>query len=155
MSIVFTLYATVSHWLDKLNPLMKLFIRLWMGAVFFKSGIGKVQDWDTAVLLFTHEHPVPYLSPEFAAGSAITFEILCPILLAFGLFSRFAVLPMLVMTAVIEFTYLQHLQHQYWAILLSTILFVGPGKLSLDYVLERRIASHANSADKDGVYHAR
>jgi len=56
---------------------------------------------------------VPFLPPVFAAIMGTIFEISCPILLTLGLGTRLATLPLLVMTAVIQFTYDQNIQHAY------------------------------------------
>ena len=117
---------------------MMLVIRLWMAHVFWVSGILKISDWSNTIYLFTSEHPVPGMSPLVAAIFGTTFELTCPILLTLGLASRLATLPLLVMTAVINFTYDDALEHYYWAILLATILFNGPGKLSVDHWIKRQ-----------------
>lgn len=123
---------------DFLSPLVYVAIRLWMASIFWKSGMLKIQDWDTTILLFTDEHPVPGIPPVIAAYSAVTFELLCPVLLTLGFATRLATLPMLAMTAVIQFTYLSHTDHLYWALLLSVLLFTGPGKLSIDHLIRKK-----------------
>ena len=131
--IIFQAFAFFLNATSQLSNLLLLAIRLWIANVFWKSGILKISNWDNTILLFTDEHPVPFLPPFFAAVSGTTFELLCPILLTFGLASRLATLPLLAMTAVIQFTYLDNIEHYYWAFLLATILCVGPGKISADY----------------------
>ncbi|MGE0754761.1 MAG: DoxX family protein [Alphaproteobacteria bacterium] len=124
--------------LNTLQPLFLLGIRLWMANVFWVSGVQKFNNWDATILLFTDEHPVPFLPPEAAAVFGTTFELLCPVLLVLGLGARFATLPLLVMTAVIQFTYLDHITHYYWMLLLGMILFFGAGKLSADHLIARK-----------------
>lgn len=121
-----------------LSPLVPLAMRLWMASVFWKSGMLKIQDWQTTLLLFTDEHPVPFLPPEVAAFSAVSFELACPVFLVMGFATRIATLPMLAMTAVIQFTYLSDNDHLYWALLLCSLLFTGPGKLSIDYFIRKK-----------------
>lgn len=123
-----------------LNPVMDLTIRLFMAHVFFTSGWLKFQnylngDWSSTVFLFEFEHPVPGLSPEVAAIMGTGGELILPVLLALGLFGRFAAAGLLVMTAIIEFTYIHNIQHVMWAMLLGTILLRGPGPISLDRFL--------------------
>lgn len=117
---------------------MLLIVRLWMAQVFFVSGWLKIMDWETTLALFTYEHPVPLLPPAAAAVTGTAFELLCPVALTLGLLARAATLPLLAMTAVINFTYMDNVQHYYWAMLLGVILFAGPGKWSADYWLSRR-----------------
>lgn len=133
MQFIVRNYTKFLYFLNTLSPVMMLIVRLMIAHVFWVSGILKISDWNTTILLFTSEHPVPGLPPLVAAIFGTTFEISCPILLTLGLFSRLATIPLLVMTAVINFTYQDAVEHYYWAILLGTILFNGPGKLSLDH----------------------
>jgi hypothetical protein len=95
----------------------------------------KISDWSNTIYLFTNEHPVPGLPPQIAAIFGTTFELSCPILLTLGLATRLATLPLLVMTAVINFTYDNATEHYYWAMLLGILLVNGAGRLSLDFVI--------------------
>lgn len=113
-------------------PLLLVVIRFKMAHIFWKSGRVKFARWDSTLSLFRFEYKVPYLPPDLAAYFATTFELVCPVLLIFGLMTRLATVPLLVMTAVIEFTYLPHVEHTYWALLLGTLFLKGAGPLSLD-----------------------
>lgn len=137
LSCACTLMTPVIHFLNRLEPLWWLFLRLWIAAVFFKSGLTKIDDFETTVLLFTEEYHVPVLSPYIAALSATFFELAMPVALVLGLGVRAAALPLLIMTAVIQFTYLDHVQHYYWAIMLVGLILHGGGKVSLDYWMAR------------------
>jgi len=70
--------------------------------------------------------------------------LLCPVLLVLGLATRLATLPMLAMTAVIQLTYMDLIDHYYWGILLSLILLYGPSKIAIDakikqYFIKRQV----------------
>jgi putative oxidoreductase len=129
-----------------LAPLLFLAIRLWMADIFFRSGLLKIQNLSGAIFLFTDVHPVPFLAPWLAAYLVTTIELVCPTLLALGLAARLAALPMLAMALVIQFVvgsadpafYLT--EHYYWMFLLVVIITKGPGRLSLDHLLARRLA---------------
>lgn len=123
---------------EKLQPLMLLIIRLWIAHIFWKSGLVKIDDFENTIALFRDEYKTPFLPPQIAAILATVFELTCPILLTFGLAARAATLPLLAMTAVIQFTYDQNIQHTYWAILLGIILVSGAGKISLDYMVGKK-----------------
>lgn len=138
MRFLITLYNNFIIILNYLSPMMTLIIRLWIAQVFWASGILKIQDFSSTIELFTSEHPVPFLPPLIAAIVGTTFELACPILLTFGLATRLATLPLLAMTAVIQITYDQNIQHLYWAMLLGVILFYGAGKISLDYLITKK-----------------
>ncbi len=116
-------------------------IRVYMANIFWKSGLTKIDNWETTVFLFEEEYKVPFLPPEIAAYMGTAAELICPVLLVLGLGSRFAALALIIMTAVIEFTYLSHAQHSMWAMLLAVIALYGAGKLSLDYLIKRKCTS--------------
>lgn len=122
-----------------LMPVFLLVARLWMAKIFWYSGLTKISSWQATIYLFQYDYKVPLLPPELAAYLATTFELTCPILLFVGFATRFATLPMLAMTAVIEFTFLNLIDHFYWAMLLTFILINGAGKISLDYLIRKRL----------------
>ncbi|MFI4954460.1 MAG: DoxX family protein [Gammaproteobacteria bacterium] len=128
---------------DFAAPIILLIIRLWMARIFWYSGLVKISDWQSTLALFQYEYKVPLINPELAAYLAALTELTCPILLTLGIATRFATIPMLIMTIVIQFTYLDSSEHFYWAMLLATILCFGPGKISLDYWVRKRIAMPA------------
>ena len=122
------------------GPLLLLVIRLWMARIFWCSGVSKIQSWSTTLLLFQNEYKVPYIPPEGAAYLVTGTELLCPVLLVIGLATRLAVIPMLIMTAIIQATYLDLNEHLYWAMLLGLILCYGPGRLSIDFFFRKRFS---------------
>ncbi len=141
MNIIKPIYKPAKSLFQFLNLLQGpwwLFVRLWIASIFFKAGLTKIEDFETTVFLFSEEYQVPFLHPSFAALSGTFFELVCPVFLVLGLATRFAAIPLLVMTAVIQFTYQDHLQHYYWAILLAGLVVHGAGKLSLDHWLDRK-----------------
>ncbi|MFZ4125349.1 MAG: DoxX family protein [Rickettsiales bacterium] len=140
MTIAFIKQTTsrIFNALNHLQPLWWFGVRLWIAVVFFKSGLVKIDDFETTILLFAEEYNVPFIPPELAAYSGTFFELTCPVLLTLGFGTRFAALTLLAMTAVIQFTYLDHVQHYYWAILLTGLIIHGGGKWSLDRVLLRK-----------------
>jgi putative oxidoreductase len=119
-------------------PLLQLFIRWHIATVFWHSGRAKFHHWDSTLNLFKVEYKVPYISSDLAAYLTTAFELICPILLVLGLMTRFATLPLLVITAVIQATYISHPDHLYWALLLGILLLKGAGALSLDALWCRR-----------------
>jgi putative oxidoreductase len=128
-----------------LAPLLFLAIRLWMAEIFFRSGLLKIRNPSGAIYLFTEVHPVPFLAPWLAAYLVTAIELVCPVLLVLGLAARLAALPMLAMALVIQFVVgaadpAFHLtEHYYWMFLLALIVAKGPGRLSLDHLLARRL----------------
>jgi putative oxidoreductase len=126
--------------LGSITPLVDLVVRLWVAAVFFKSGLTKIQSWDTTILLFTNEYHVPLLSPHAAALLGTAAELTLPVLLALGLGSRLAAAALFVfnIVAVTSYPELEGAgldQHYVWGILLLVTLAHGPGALSVDRLI--------------------
>jgi putative oxidoreductase len=131
--------------LEWLQPLFVLGVRLYVASVFFKSGLTKIASMDSTILLFTHEYQVPLLSPEIAAYLGTAAELVLPVMLALGLGGRFAAAALFAfnIVAVISYPDLNEvgvMQHQYWGVLLLIPLLYGPGKLSIDWIVRRRLA---------------
>lgn len=124
ISKIIQIYLSVTKVLEKIAlPVLVLFMRLWMAKIFWYSGMTKISNWQSTVFLFREEYKVPFVPPEITACLATSFELACPVLLIFGFATRLATLPLLAMTAVIQFTYLDLIDHRYWAMLLALILF--------------------------------
>lgn len=129
------------------GSLLSLALRLYLGWVFFKSGLTKIQDWDTTLLLFTEEYKTPLLSPQVAAVMGAMGELALPLLLFVGLLSRPAALGLFIVNLMAVVSYPQLFafdcpaainDHRYWGILLLALLAFGPGRLSLDALLGAR-----------------
>jgi len=120
------------------SSLLLLVSRIGIGAVFFMSGRTKVEGLltitDSARDLFNTEYRLPLLPPEVAVHLATYAEHLLPILLALGLFTRFAATGLFIMTLVIEiFVYPDAWPtHLSWAAILLPIIAYGAGSISLD-----------------------
>ena len=126
--------------LDWLSPLSILMIRLWVGWVFFRSGLTKIKSWDSTMYLFENEYSVPLLPPEMAAYLGTAAELFLPVLLVFGLAGRFGAIALFIFNiiAVLSYPDLNAAgirDHQVWGIMLLVPLLHGPGKLSMDYFL--------------------
>lgn len=132
------LYALSTQYLA---PAYLVFIRLWMAQIFFAAGLTKIENFENTVVLFQYEYMVPLLPPAWAAFLATFFELVCPVLIALGLLTRLAAVPLIAMTLVIQFTYLDHIDHLYWIILLGVVALKGPGVISLDWLLSRGLAN--------------
>ena len=126
-----------------------LTLRCGLAIPFWRSGVNKwdgfLQLNDVAVLLFSSEFKLhlpggPYAFPApgamaFAAGSV---EILFPILLVLGLATRLTALGLLVMTLVVQLTVPDGWPlHVTWAAMALGIMAYGPGRVSLDDLMER------------------
>ena len=136
----------VLGWLECIPyALLAIPLRLAVATVFWNSAMAHLASWDTTLALFADEYKVPILSPDLAAYMAVSIEVSTPILLVLGLLTRPASLVLLGMVTFIEvFVYPQawptHIQ---WAAMLLVLLARGPGKLSLDWLVRRRMVGDA------------
>ncbi|MBY0242391.1 MAG: DoxX family protein [Burkholderiaceae bacterium] len=128
------------------GTLLLLSLRIYLGLVFFKSGLTKIADWDSTLALFRDEYQVPLLLPELAAVFGTTGELLLPLLLWVGLLTRPAALGLFFVNlmAVISYPLLLTFDcpaalndHRYWGILFLVLMMFGPGKLSVDAMLAK------------------
>lgn len=132
--------------LESLQPMAQLGARLYLAQVFFLAGLTKVRDWESTVLLFTHEYQVPLLPPVLAAFSGTAAELLLPVLLVLGAGGRIAAAGLFVLNAVAvislpEIAPAALQQHQFWGSLLLALLLWGPGRWSLDAVWAGRLGA--------------
>ena len=127
--------------------LTMLVIRITLALPFWKSGLTKWDDWFTlsfgAQVLFTDEFKLHIFGAEYAypapllmAYASAICEVTFPVLIVLGLFSRYAALGLLGMTAIIQLTVPDGWQnfHLPWASMELAILTFGPGRIALDYV---------------------
>lgn len=159
-------FSRLGFWLA---PLALLGLRLVPAQVFMSSGLTKWNGWfdfnEQKIDLFLYEFFCPeepragallLCDPQtldYPPGSAmVTFveiltlsagilEILLPVLLILGLFSRFSALGLLGMTLFIQFAVYPSWEHWWnpavwWFVTLFAVLSMGPGKYSLDYWLK-------------------
>lgn len=133
--------TTIWRWLraalDSLQPLAALAARIYVGQVFFLSGLTKLRDWETTIALFTDEYKVPFLPPAIAALAGTAGELVLPVLLIAGLGGRFAALGLFVVNAVAvislsEIAPAAYQQHVFWGSLLAGLAIFGPGPWSLE-----------------------
>lgn len=129
--------------LEAAQPPAQLAARLYLGKLFFLSGLTKLRDWEITIALFTDEYQVPLLPPEAAALMGTAGELVLPILLALGLAGRVAALGLFVVNAVAVISLpdigdaaLQ--QHVFWGSLLLALLLWGAGRWSMDGWWARR-----------------
>lgn len=123
--------------------LIQLAMRLSIAAVFFNSGLLKIRSWEFAIKLFEEEYKLPFLDPTLAARLAAFTELTFPVLIAVGLATRLATLPLLGMVAVIQIFVYPHAWHEHllWASVLAVLLTRGPGAISVDHLVERNLAA--------------
>ena len=138
--------------------LIAFIARFSIAAVFWKSGQTKVEGFAIDVIsgtfqvgepklaastlwLFRSEYQLPLVSPEVAAYLATFAEHFFPVLILLGFATRFSALALIGMTLTIQlFVYPDaYPTHGTWLALLLLLLAKGPGRLSIDHLMARRL----------------
>jgi putative oxidoreductase len=135
------LHNQILDYSDYLRIPAVLFVRLYVASIFFKSGLTKLRDWESTLMLFEYEYEVPLLSPVVAAWAGTIGEIVLPILLAIGLFSRLSALGLFVVNyiavlSLIDISPAALNEHILWGSLLVFVMLIGGEKLSVDNKLK-------------------
>lgn len=120
-------------------------VRLFVGWQFFKAGLLKLQSWDSTLFLFQYEYRVPLFSPNVAAILGTVGELVFPVLLFVGLAGRLSAIGLQAVNIMAVVAYAHVIfsagfeasvaDHYLWGVMLLAIMFYGPGRLSVDYVL--------------------
>jgi putative oxidoreductase len=139
--------AAAARLLNPLQPLFALGARLYVSWQFFKSGYIKITTWDSTLYLFENEYHTPVLSPHVAAVAGTFGELFFPAVLVIGIAGRLSAIGLFAVNAMAVISYANVLlaegyeaalaQHVLWGTLLLFLIIYGPGKLSLDYLLNR------------------
>ena len=143
-------HARLARAMDRLQSLLLLVTRCYVGWQFTKSGWLKFTSWETTLSLFRDEYHVPLLPPHLAAVLGTCGELGFPVLLYLGLFTRLGALGTLFVNVMAVVSYRQVLlsegfeaalgNHILWGFMLLVVLVFGAGRFSLDAWLERRRA---------------
>lgn len=150
---IFTSYRRTVKALTWATPLSLLSFRVWVAMDFWNAGLVKISDMQSTISLFETTYHVPLLPPVAAAYTGTAVELILPWFLGLGLGGRMtaAVLFVYNIIAVISYPDLWpdgllkdfwnggFLDHKTWGLMLFAVVLFGPGKLSLDYLLERLI----------------
>lgn len=139
------------------HSLIAFIARFSIAAVFWLSGQTKIDGFvanfvsgdfvigwphinESALQLFQYEYNLPLIPPALAAPIAAMAEHVFPLLILFGLATRFSALALLGMTLVIQFFVYPgaYATHGTWAAILLYLMARGPGVFSIDHLIARR-----------------
>ena len=113
-----------------------LLLRLIVARDFFKAGLLKIEDYEGTVDMFYDDWYIPLINPNISAFLATFGEIVFPILLVIGAFTRIGAIGLFIMALVIEvFIYPNTTQHYYWFAMLLVLWARGGGNWSLDHLI--------------------
>lgn len=134
-------YRNVAGKVSLLEPVALLTARLYVGWAFFSSGLTKLRDWESTLLLFEYEYQVPVLPFELAAYLGTAAEIVLPLLMMTGLGSRFSALGLFFVNIVAvisleEIAPAAYAEHVLWGVLLAQVVIFNGGRFALDRLVE-------------------
>jgi putative oxidoreductase len=137
----------ISELLSKLQSPFLLYLRLYVAWVFLKSGMHKIGDWETTLVLFEYEYAVPVLPFELAAYLATFGELVFPIFLIAGFGTRFFAIALTFVNIMAVVSYYATLAkgaglvwHYLWAAMLFTNVIYGGGFFSIDQWLKAKFS---------------
>lgn len=134
--------------LNVLAPVADVLLRLYIAKIFFMSGLTKIADWDTTLYLFSDEYRIPLLSPQLAAIAGTAGELILPILLVLGLFTRLSAVGLFALNLVAVASYYHVLKdmpaalqdHLEWGLMIFSLAVIPLRRWGLDTLLLRRSA---------------
>jgi len=138
-------YGNAAGFIDRVQSLFAFALRLYVGRVFFASGLIKLSNWDATLALFTNEYHVPVLSPHLAAVLGTAAEVGLPVFLVLGLGTRVAAVALFIFNLVAATSYPDLSpaglkDHILWGALIMVIFVYGPGRIALDAWLAKRFS---------------
>lgn len=146
LSRIRTVFERITGAQGGLYAIVLLIARAYLFYVFFRSGLTKLHDWDTTVLLFTEEYKVPLLPPMLAAALGTFGELVFPSLMLIGIVPRLAAVGLFFVNVVAALSYWANLSasaiefHFVWGVLIAIVATAGPGWLALQTLWQRRQA---------------
>ncbi len=139
----------LNHALDKFQSPLLLIFRLWIGKVFFMSGLQKISTWNDeygVMYLFREEYNVPLLDPVVAAYMATAGELILPVFIVLGFGTRYAAIALSILNFTAAYSYYDTLAkvgqvtpHIFWGSMLLTIIIFGPGFFSIDQWIKQKM----------------
>ena len=131
------------------SPALLLFFRVYVAWVFLKSGMHKIGDWETTLVLFEYEYAVPILPFEVAAYLATIGELVFPVFLIVGFGTRFFAIALSIVNIMAIVSYYTTLAkgaglvyHYMWGSMLLTNIIYGGGFLSIDHWIRSRFQEY-------------
>lgn len=140
---LFEAHEAAGRWLTTyVEPVFNVAARIWMGKIFIDSGLARVANWNSQEFLFGEEYKLGLFAPKLWAIVTTTCELVLPVLLFVGLFTRVPALGLFIMTAVIHFVvgyanddYLAP-YHYVWMLAFGYLFIRGGGPLSIDGLIK-------------------
>lgn len=152
MRNILLIYCKFSNFLtgilDRCAFFFALVVRIYLAQVFLWSGWLKLTSWSSTVYLFQYEYKIVGMSPMVAAYLGTVAELSLPLFLLFGiggripaiLFFIFNIFNVIFYPALLKPEFACALKdHILWGVLIAVIVFYGYGKISIDYLLQKKV----------------
>ena len=124
-------------------PYIELAIRLWIAKLFGFFGFMQMLHWKTTLAVASQENPISFLAPNSAAFVSTAIYIVCAALLAIGLMTRYAALPLLLLSLITQLRYTPFDTQLFWMALAGWFAIYGAGPISVDNLLRRGLNDSA------------
>ncbi len=124
-------------------PYIDLAIRLWIAKLFGFFGFMQMLHWETTLAVASQENPIPFLAPNAAAFLSTAIYIVCAALLAIGFMTRYAALPLLLLSLITQLLYTPFDTQLFWMALAGWFAIYGAGPISVDNLLRRGLNDSA------------
>ena len=124
-------------------PYIELAIRLWIAKLFAFFGFMQMLHWETTLAVAGQENPIPFLAPNSAAFLSTAIYIVCAALLAIGFMTRYAALPLLLLSLITQLRYTPFDTQLFWIALAGWFAIYGAGPISVDNLLRRGLNDSA------------
>lgn len=137
-----------TRFFDVLSDVFALCIRIYLFRVFFWSGWLKITAWSSTLTLFRHEYKIFGMSPTVAAYLGTGAELILPVLLLLGFGARIPAVIFFIFNLFNVIFYPELLKPEYfcalkdhilWGVLILIIVFYGHGRISLDYLIQKKV----------------
>ena len=124
-------------------PYVELATRLWIAKLFGFFGLMQLLHWETTLAVSIEENPIPFLASNSAAFLSTAIYIVCAVLLAIGFMTRYAALPLLLLSLITQLRYTPYDTQLFWVALAGWFAIYGAGPISVDHLLRRGLMDSA------------
>ena len=139
-----------NHFRGKGISLLILTFRIFLGVMIFNHGLSKLYNFEQLSFTFPD---VFGLGSYTSLMLVIFIEFCCSLFLMFGLLVRITVIPLMISLAVAFFD-VHNAQlpegelSLVYLVLVVLLYFMGPGRYSLDYLIDRRLKKDVADVDE-------
>jgi NADH dehydrogenase FAD-containing subunit/uncharacterized membrane protein YphA (DoxX/SURF4 family) len=124
-------------------PYIELAIRLWIAKLFGFFGFMQMLHWETTLAVASQENPIPFLGPHPAAFLSTAIYLVCAALLTIGFMTRYAAVPLLLLSLITQLRYTPFDTQLFWIALTGWFAIYGAGPISVDNLLRRGLSDSA------------